>query len=715
MKIVREKIRFHCLLVFPSVFLCTVLTAPSLYSLKKEETKQNLLLITIDTLRADRLSCYGSENPKTPHIDSLAERGVLFTRAFAHNSTTLPSHTNIFLGTTSNYHGVHENFNFIVNDKLLTLAEHLKSYGYSTGAFIGAYPLDSRFGLSQGFDVYDDDYTRTHSADPSSPERKAEAVVENALEWLEKQYSPWFLWIHCWDPHIPYEPPEPFKTQYKENPYEGEVAYVDSVLGKLFNYLKDNNLLDNTAVIFTADHGESLGQHGEKTHGYFAYNATIRIPLIISIPQQKPRRIDHYVSHIDLFPTICDLLGLEKPSLLQGISLVPALKGKKLRERPIYFESLYPYYTRGWAPLKGFIDQKKKFIDSPIPELYELERDFDELKNLAGREKLEKYREQLEKIRSDQTPLERIKAEQRIDRETREKLKSLGYVSSIQVTKKEKFGPEDDVKVLLPYVHKTNEAWDLYNDGKKEEAIKILSGILEERKDIDMVYRRLADIYKGTGRTEEALSTLEQGLTAIPSSYETFLDYVKMLINVGQYDGAIGLYQKMSFREMELDPEAWNNLGIAQAKKGDFEGAIKAYKKGLSLDDRDPKLHNNMGNAYYSFGLQVKNPAIFQNCFKYYKKAIEIDPTYPTPYYGLGQAYNKLGNVEGAIYCWEKAMEADPDFHQAHLELAIAYLHTGRNVKACEMLRDYKKRYYNLMSPAEKTKFDNLMRNCQNE
>jgi pentatricopeptide repeat protein len=603
----------------------------------------------------------------------------------------------------------------VVNEKLLTLAEHLKSYGYSTGAFIGAYPLDSRFGLSQGFDVYDDDYTRTHAADPTSPERKAEAVVESALKWLKKQYSPWLLWIHCWDPHIPYEAPEPFKTQYQENPYEGEVAYVDFVLGKLFNYLKKNSLFDSTTVIFTGDHGESLGQHGEKTHGYFAYNATIWIPLIITIPQQKPRRIDHYVSHIDLFPTACDLLGLEKPSYLQGISLVPALKGKKLRPRPIYFESLYPFYTRGWAPLKGFIDQQKKFIDSPIPELYELEHDFDELKNLAGREKLEKYREQLEKIRSDQSPLEKIKAEQRVDRETREKLKSLGYVSSIQVTKKEKFGPEDDVKVLLPYVHKTNEAWDLYKDGKEDEGIKILSGILNERKDIDMVYRRLADIYKETGRAEKALTTLEQGLTAIPSSYETFLDYVEMLINVGQYDKAISLYQEMSFREIEIDPEAWNNLGIAQAKKGNFEGAIKSYKKGLSLDNRDPELHNNMGNAYYSFGLQTRIPAIFQNCLESYKKAIEIDPTYPTPYYGLGQAYHKLGNVEGAIYCWEKALEADPDFHQAHLDLALAYLDTGNKIKACEMLRDYKKRYYNLMSPAERANFDNLMRNCQNK
>jgi len=216
--------------------LLIITISPSLYSLGKEETKHNILLITIDTLRADRLSCYGSENPKTPNIDRLAERGVLFSRAFANTSTTLPSHANILLGATPNYHGVHENLNFIVNDALLTLAEYLKDNGYATGAFVGAYPLDSRFGLSQGFDTYDDHYSRIHSVNLASLERKAEEVIDSALSWLEDRRSPWFLWIHCWDPHTPYEPPEPFRTQYKENPYDGEVAYVDSALGNFFDH-----------------------------------------------------------------------------------------------------------------------------------------------------------------------------------------------------------------------------------------------------------------------------------------------------------------------------------------------------------------------------------------------------------------------------------------------------------------------------------------------
>jgi len=705
--------RFHTGFYLILVLFGTMFISPSLYSLKKEETKHNILLITIDTLRADRLSCYGSKYPKTPNIDKLAERGMLFSKAFANTSTTLPSHANILLGTTPNHHGVHENLNFIVSEELLTLAEHLRNNGYATGAFVGAYPLDSRFGLSQGFDIYDDKYSRIHSVNLASLERKAEAVIESALTWLKGQISPWFLWVHCWDPHIPYEPPEPFKTQYKEYLYEGEIAYVDLILGKLFDYMKENSLFDSTLIIFTGDHGESLGQHGEETHGFFAYNSSIWIPLIISLPETASGRVDYYVSHIDIFPTVCDALGIEKPSFLQGTSLLPALKGKKLPERPIYFESLYPYYSRGWAPLKGFILKKKKFIDSPIPELYDLNHDFDELNNLVERKNVAKLTSQLKEIIHALTPSEKIDAAQQVDRETREKLASLGYISSVQVSQKKDFSVKDDVKVLLPYINKIGEGWKLYKNGKQDAGIKLLKEIIEERKDIDMAYKHLATIYQEIGNTEGAIVILEQGLNALPSSYEIFIEYMKVLISAQQYDKVISTFEKMSIREAEYDPEIWSNLGTAYAKKGNFDEAIKAFEMGLSLDDKHPELYNNLANACYSHGLQSRNTFIYSRCFEYYKKAIELDPGYPAPYYGLGHAYRQQGNLEGAIYCWEKALEADPDFSQAHSDLAIAYLNTGNKTKAFDLLSEYKKRYYHLMPPAEKERLDALIEQCQ--
>jgi arylsulfatase A-like enzyme/Flp pilus assembly protein TadD len=679
----------------------------------KTKNKLNILLITIDTLRADRLSCYGSQHLKTPHIDDLGKRGVLFLRAFANTSTTLPSHANILLGVTPNYHGVHENLNFIVSEELLTLAEHLKNNGYATGAFVGAYPLDSRFGLSQGFDIYDDNYSRIHTENFSSLERSAEAVIKGALEWLEGRRSPWFLWIHCWDPHTPYEPPEPFKTQYKEHLYEGEVAYVDLALGKLLDHMKENSLSDSTLIIFTGDHGESLGQHDEKTHGFFAYNSSTWIPLIISHPEIVPGRVGHYVSHIDIFPTACDFLGIEKPSFLQGISLLPALKGMKLPERPIYFESLYPYYSRGWAPLKGFILEKKKFIDSPLPELYDLDHDFDELNNLAERKKIVQLTSQLKKIIDDLTPSEKIDAAQKVDRETREKLASLGYISSVQVSQKKNFGIQDDVKILLPYINKADEAWELYKEGKQDAGIKFLKEIIKERKNIDLTYKILASIYQEKGNTKEAIVILEQGLNALPSNYEIFIEYMKQLISDQQYDKAVSSFEKMSIREAEYDPAIWNNLGIAYYKKSNFEKAIKAYEMGLSLDDKLPELCNNLANAYFSYSLQSRDSVLFSKSFEYFKKAIELDPEYAAPYHGLGHAYREEGNLEGAFYCWEKALEVNPDFSKALFDLAKAYLNTGDKGKAFDMLSDYKKRYYHLMPPADREKLDALLEKSQ--
>jgi arylsulfatase A-like enzyme/Flp pilus assembly protein TadD len=705
--------RIQTVLILIIALLLTITVSSSLYSLGKDESKHNILLITIDTLRADRLSCYGSQNLKTPQIDSLAERGVLFSRAFANTSTTLPSHANILLGTTPNHHGVHENLNFIVNDELLTLTEHLKSNGYATAAFVGAYPLDSRFGLSQGFDVYDDNYSRTHSKNLASLERNADEVVESALTWLGGQRSPWFLWIHCWDPHAPYDPPEPYKTHYKENPYDGEVAYVDSALGVFFEHMKGNSLFDSTLIIFTGDHGESLGQHGEKTHGYFAYNSSTWIPLIFALPGTTPGRVEHYVSHIDIFPTVCDALGIEKPSFLQGTSLLPALKGKKLTEKPIYFESLYPHYSRGWAPLKGFILEKKKFIDSPIPELYDLDRDFDELANRIEQKNVTKLKSQLQKIIDRLTPPEKVDAAQTVDRKTRERLASLGYVSSVQVSQKKNFGIQDDIKTLLPLINRTDDAWELYKNGNKDAGIKLLKGILEKRKDIDMAYKNLAAIYQETGNTNEAVAILEQGLNALPTSYEIFIEYMKGLISVGQHDKVISTFEKMSIREVEYDPEIWNNLGTAYANKGSFDEAIKAFEMGLSLDNKHPELYNNLANACYSYGIQSRDALLFSRCFEYYKKAIELDPGYSVPYFGLGHAYRQQGDLGAAIYCWERALECDPDFGQARFDLAMGYLNTGNKIKAFELLSEYKKRYYHLMSTSEKEKLNALLEKCQ--
>lgn len=707
--------------VYPISFICfisalyLIIIFPSFSKEKPKEKRLNVLLITIDTLRADRLSCYGGLNPRTPNIDSLAGKGILFSKAFAPSPLTLPSHANILLGVTPLHHRVHDNSNFIVAGEFLTLAEHLKDFGYSTAAVIGAYPLDSRFGLNQGFDVYDDEYGSQDFQEITYVERKAEAVVENSLRWLMSRKNPWFLWVHCFDPHVPYQPPEPFKSRYENRPYEGEVAYVDYALGKLFDYLKDKNLFDRTVIIFTSDHGESLGEHGENTHGYFAYNSTIWVPLIFCVPGMKPGQIDQYVSHIDIFPTLCDVLEVHKPGFLQGISLLPAIRGKTLPGRPIYFESMYPFYSRGWAPLTGFISRSKKFIDSPLPELYDLNADFNETHNLASQQNLDDFRTQLRGIARSFSLPEKGAREQKIDRESREKLESLGYISSAQAARKEKFGPEDDIKTLLPFDNRAAEAFDLYNNnrGRVQEAVEALKNIMAERKDIDISYTNLAAIYKGEGRFSESLEILEQGLRQLPSSYEIFLTYVNYLLSAGRYDDVIKIFNEKNLSQREHDPEIWNCLGVAYASKKDLAKAISAYEKAISLDKDFPAVFNNLGTLYFLVFVSARNAEAYEKSAQNFNKAIKLDPAYAAAYNGMGALYREAGNLDDAISCWEKAVELRPDFGNALYNLGLAYLDKGDKAKSLNYLNKYKEHFYSSLSPEERRKLDGLIQKCK--
>lgn len=670
------------------------------------EDKFNLLLITIDTLRADRLSCYSPAHVKTPNIDGLASKGVLFTRAFAHTTTTLPSHTNILLGTTPLFHGVHDNINFNIKEKFLTLAEHLKEKGYSTGAFVGASPLDSRFGLDQGFDVYDDDFLPVGAPKLTSGERKGEIVVNNALKWLEGQQGLWFLWIHLFDPHYPYEPPEPFLTQYRDKTYDGEVAYIDFILGKLFQYIQVNKLFEKTKVIFTSDHGESLGEHGEPTHGTFAYNSTLWIPLIITIPKIKPNKVSQFVSHIDIFPTVCEALGIEAPSFLQGVSLMPLIRGENWPTRLLYFESLEAYYNFGWAPLRGYINGKEKFIDSPIPELYELSLDFGENNNLANDKNLGKYKENLNKITKRHSNPDKINARNKLDKNTLEKLRSLGYIGNPTAPKKEIFTEKDDVKTLFPLYNKAVDAYKHREKGEIDKGISLLEQFINEEKRIDFAYVFLAKLYKEKGKNQEALKALQEGLEQHPISYEILSVYTEYLMELDQYDIIISILTSRYFPQMEQDPEFWSMLGLAYLKKGNIEDSIMAFEKAVSVDDEYVDALFNLGSIYLSIFLRTKGQNELQKALRNLKKAIEIDPSYAKAYNSLGVAYFQAGDWDNAIYCWEKTVQLSSEFEKANYYLGLMYLSKGRKDKALLFFEKYVAKFYNSLSIEEKNKLD---------
>jgi arylsulfatase A-like enzyme/Tfp pilus assembly protein PilF len=699
---------FLCLIGLAGIFLSEGFTPGSQTGSKD----LNVLLITIDTIRPDRLSCYSPKYLKTPHIDALASRGVLFERAFAHNPTTLPSHTNILLGTTALYHGVHDNSKFKVSDDFLTLAEHLKAKGYATGAFIGAFPLDSRFGLSQGFDVYDENYSAGDALAFTPPERKAGAVIEAAIDWLAMQRSKWFSWIHLWDPHAMYSPPEPFLTDFKEDLYSGEVAYVDSELGKLFEYLERRNLLENTLIVLTGDHGESLGEHGELTHSYFAYNSTIWVPLIIAAPGLGSQRLPDDVCHVDIFPTICDILRIDTPPYLQGISLVPYMKGNKPPKRAIYIESMDPYYNSGAAPLRGFIEAGKKFLDSPLPEFYDLNTDFDEKNNLAQRINLEEYKKRLAELMGSLSSSHGERSPSKIDREALEKLRSLGYVSSAAPKIKESYGPQDDLKTLLPYQKKLDDAISLFDKGRFDESILLLEELIQEKKDMARAYIYLNHIYKTRNQPGKSMELLADGFQHNPDNFDIVSAYGIILIETGQLDKGIEIFQK-ALSLIDFDPMVWNYLGFAYWQKGEEEKALEHYNQALVLDPNFAMTNAFMGILHLSKFSRTKLRADYAQSMEYLKKAIENDPSLAIAYKWLGTGYKVGGRIDAAIALWKKALELSPSDDYVALNLGRAFFEKGDKTEALGYFEMYLRLRGETLSAEERREIESFIQKCK--
>ncbi len=649
----------------------------------------NVLLVTIDTLRPDRLSCYDPKHVQTPVIDALAAKGTLFERAFAHDPETLPSHTNILLGMTSLAHGVCENSKSIVAQEFQTLAELLKGQGYATGAFVSAFPLDSRFGLNQGFDVYDDHYPAKALPGEAHSERRAAKTIAAALEWLSAQKGKWFCWVHVWDPHDPYTPPEPFLTRYKDDLYSGEVAYVDAQLGLLFGELEKRQLTDKTLVVLTGDHGESLGEHGEEYHGYFAYNATLAVPLIVSSPGLKAARVKDFVSHVDIFPTVCDVLGVPKPAFLQGASLVPFLRGRTRPAGPIYFEALEANLNRGWAPIRGVIENGKKFIDSPIPELYDLTNDFGEEKNLATASNIPASKKRLQEVmKLGASSLAALAGRKTTDRETLERLRSLGYAASRATQIKSSYGVGDDLKTLLPLEQEQGLAVRLKRQGRLAESVRLLEDIIQKRKDFPKPYDLLYEIYDSQGLVDDALQVFERAVAANPDDFAFVSGYGVALVKKGRYPKGAEVLEK-SLSLYDQDAEVWDSLGVAYGNMGEMEKAREAFERALALAPDDAIFNDNVGMFYVTVAMRTKDPEQARKSIPYFEKAIAADPTLVSVYNGLAGAQRLLDRRDDAIANWEKAVKLDPNFSMAIFNLAVAYLEKGNKVKALEHCERY--------------------------
>ncbi len=639
---------------------------------------QNVLLITIDTLRGDALASYGGR-AATPNLDRLAAEGIRYTFAHAHAVVTLPSHSSIMTGRYPFEHGVRDNAGFRLDDKAITLAELAKQNGLATGAFVGAFPLDRQFGLAQGFDEYDDVGGReVAQGDFAFSERRAETVVAAARQWIGIQPGQWFTWVHVFDPHSSYAPPAPFDSQYASDPYAGEVAYVDHALGALLETARSSPR--KTLVIVTSDHGEGLGEHGEPTHGTFAYETTLRVPLIVaqvgggSTAVKSGRVSDASVRHIDIVPTIAKLLQWTADTSLPGRSL---LGDEGAAPVTSYFEAMTPMIARGWAPLTGVISGRDKYIDLPVEELYDLAADPKETQNLVAKDP-ERTRNLVAELRRFGAPLPGdAQAE---SAEVRERLQSLGYVSG-SAPRKAVYTAADDPKNLVDVERWMMEGIDLYRRGRMSDAADAYRKVITRRPDMRLAYLRLGFVHWEAGAPAEAIAALRHGLAAIGPNVELETRLGTYLAETGRTAEAIPMLERTT-KAQPRNSEALNALGIAYARAGQAPRALAAFSQALEANPRDVYAHENVGTVH----LQQNDFAAARAAFL---RALENEPRSSRAHAGLGVIARQQGRVDDAINHWRTAVQIDPKNFDALYNLASELATAGRAAEARPFLMHF--------------------------
>jgi choline-sulfatase len=634
----------------------------------------NVLLITIDTLRADRVGAFGGPDGLTPNLDRLASEGLRLTRAYSAAPLTLPSHASILTATSPPAHGLRANGLFRLGPSLPTLATVLKAAGYRTGAFVGSFVLDARFGLNRGFDEYDDRYGEKHAGDPAEgAERRGEEVIKPALAWINQQpnqksaisnlQSPWFAWVHLYDPHEPYRAPEPYASQHE--PYDAEVAYADAIVGRLLAGLP-SSVLERTLILVAADHGESLGEHGERTHGVFTYDVTMRVPWIIwsgrgrdsgfgiwdSImaalrtpnPDSRipPGSSDALVRLIDLAPTTLDLVGVSSPPEFEGRSIVPAVGGRAAETPAGYLEAMDANLTRNWAPLTGVVTRTHKLIDLPIPELYDLSVDPKETTNLFSREP-ERART-LSALLRDMSAGFHTRAtsaeKTTLNTEARQRLQALGYVASSADTAGRVYTDADDPKTLVGPSNDLQRAITAFNGGSRAPAMDAVRAIMQQHPRFTTAYGALASMQRQTGDLRGAVATLEDAARRGIADQSVMVVLAGYLLEAGAAEKAIALLEAVVAAHPDY-AEAYNSLGVASMRTGRHDRARAAFRQVLELDPTSARAYENLGADELAAGELAAAVGDLQ-------RALTLDPQLWDTLYNLAMALDALGRREEA-------------------------------------------------------------------
>jgi len=545
----------------------------------------NVLIVTIDTLRADRLGCYGYVGAKTPTIDMLAATGLLFEQATTVSPITLPSHASIFTGLAVPNHGVRHNGMFKLDLDTTTLAERFSASGYDTAAFVSAFVLDQRYGLNQGFADYDDQFEQKSDAGPGhNTERAADAVTARATDWLRARVdahreNPFFVWVHYFDPHGPYEPPSPFAETFSGAPYDGEIAFVDHELGQLIDTLRDLASLDDTLILITSDHGEGLEEHDEATHANLIYDSTMRVPWILSNPQLFPNGTvvrDRLAATVDIVPTLAALTDLKLAGPVDGVDITAA----PVAGRAVYLETLAPLLDYGWAPLYGLRRIDDKFILAPQPEYYDLASGSAELDNLyEDRKNAGGLRAELTARLADWPDAFEVAGIQRgLTGEELERLTSLGSVTGLAAHPP---GTRDPKTMMLVW-YRINEAGRFSVRGEHADAIAAIREVLQIDPTNGKAWSVAMLIYDRAGRPPEAETCARRALELRPTS-DLWVNLARFALNRGDlttFEGALAEAER-------LDPQNGGihiGHGHADAIQGHYDEARKEFETALRMD-----------------------------------------------------------------------------------------------------------------------------------
>jgi arylsulfatase A-like enzyme/Flp pilus assembly protein TadD len=608
----------------------------------------NVVVITIDTLRPDHLHCYGYDKIETPAIDQLAREGALFESAVAQAPLTPPSHASIFTGQYPTVHGVRNTGGFVLPSSARPLARILQEQGWDTAAFVSSAVLKKVMGFGNGFAVYDDEMPRQGSSlDVSEdPERPGGETVDRALQWLNTQSGkPYFLWVHLYDPHMPYHPPGEFKLKYKDRPYDGEIAYADRQVGRLLDAVKKKSTPDKTVVALLSDHGESLGEHGEYSHGVFIYDSTLRIAFMMAGPGiPAGTRVKQQVRSIDVLPTVMALLGGTAPANAQGVSVTPAFSGGTAPTEVSYEETLYPKIAMDWAELRGIRTNRWMYVHAPKPELYDLAADPAETSNVIAQHpaEVQKFEAQL-KNAIGPGGTEKVQTKM-VDERLMSQLRSLGYLSGFSPQQYDLNGqgpdPKDRVNVLkLIYLAESPGALP------QSRRIALLQQAVDEDPKNPSLYHQLGGELEKVGRYPEALRLYETALQRGVDNGRLHSRIADLSLRAGNKDRAITEYEKAAqFNPADL--ESQTNLATAYLEKGRVADAERVFQWVLSNDQQYAAAHNGLGLV----AIQEHNMPSAQTHFE---NAVRLNPDLVEAQMNLGLIYEMAGDRVRARHCFE--------------------------------------------------------------